>query len=110
MMDIGLRLILLVFAVVGFGGAGASLGVARYRHLAEGERDLGMLGVAAILFVFGALCTVVAAGYSGIAAFGGVVLWAAYVLMARHLGLFSIEAPSAPESGAPPREESHPFK
>ncbi len=90
-MSYGLQLVLLVFAVVGFGGAGASLAVARHRRLTDGERDLGMLGVAAMLFVFGTLCTVVGVGVSGVFAFGGVVLWAAYVFMAQHMGIFRVE-------------------
>ncbi|MBI4410825.1 MAG: hypothetical protein HY561_14035 [Gemmatimonadetes bacterium] len=91
-MTEGLRLVLLVFAVVGYGGAGASLAVCRYRDLAEGERDWGMFGVAGMLGVFGSLCTVVAAGILGLAAFGAVMLWAGYVLMAQHMGTFRIEA------------------
>jgi len=91
MITLGLRLVLLLFALVGFGGAGASLAVARYRYMAEGERDLGMLGVAAMLLTFGALCTTVGVGWMGVPAFGGVVLWVSYVLMAGHLDLFRIE-------------------
>ena len=91
MIGIALRLVLLVFALIGFGGAGASLAVGRYRHLMDGERDLGMFGVACMLFVFGALCTAVGTGLLGVLAFGAVALWASYVLMAQHLGIFHLE-------------------
>jgi hypothetical protein len=91
MTGVALRLVLLVFALIGFAGTGASLAVGRYRHMADGERDLGMLGVASMLFVFGTLCTIVGAGMSGVWAFGGVTLWGSYVLTAQHLGLFRIE-------------------
>nr|PZN89137.1 MAG: hypothetical protein DIU52_14990 [bacterium] len=87
----GLRIVLLIFALVGYGGAGASLAVVRYRRLSEGERDVGMIAVAVMLFAFGALCTLVGVGSAGILAFGGVALWASYVLMAQHMGLFTIE-------------------
>lgn len=104
-MSYGLQLVLLVFAVVGFGGAGASLAVARHRRLTDGERDLGMLGVAAMLFVFGTLCTVVGVGVAGVFAFGGVVLWAAYVFMAQHMGIFRVESNQAPLSEEEQPEE-----
>lgn len=90
-MSYGLQLVLLVFAVVGFGGTGDALAVARHRRLTDGERDLGMLAVAAMLCVFGTLCTIVAVGLAGVFAFGGVVLWAAYVFMAQHMGIFRVE-------------------
>jgi hypothetical protein len=88
----GMRLMLLIFALVGFAGAGAALAVARYRFVAEGERDLGLGGIAAMFLVFGALCTVAASGFFGVIAFGGVAVWGSYLLMARRLGLFRIEA------------------
>lgn len=91
MIGIVLRIVLLVFALIGFAGTGASLAVGRYRHLMDGERDLGMLGVACMLFVFGALCTAVGTGLVGVLAFGGIALWASYVLMAQHLGIFRVE-------------------
>lgn len=109
-MDAGLRVILLLFALVGFGGTGASLGVARYRQVADGERDIGMLGVALMLFIFGALCTAVAAGASGILAFGGVAMWASYVLMAQHLGLFRVTTRRTFDAETPEEEESQPLK
>ena len=102
-MTLGLQIILLLFAVVGFGGTGASLAVARYRRLADGERDLGMLCVAGMLFLFGALCTVVASGFAGVFAFGGVVMLASYLFMARQMGMFEVDA-----GGSPPPTQSEP--
>jgi len=64
-----------------------------------------MLGVAAMLVLFGAVCTTVAAGWLGVPALGGIAIWTSYVLMARQIGLFSIEvippfepAPEQPQS------------
>lgn len=91
-MTTGLRLILLLFALVGFTGAGASLAVSRHRQTVDGESDVGMLAVAVMLFVFGSLCTVVAAGMAGVFAFGAVVLWIAYVATAQRVGLFRVES------------------
>lgn len=91
MMTAGLQIILLMFALVGFAGTGASLAVANSRRKVDGERDAGMLGVAAMLFVFGTLCTAVGSGVLGVAAFGGVVLWVGYVVTAQRVGLFRIE-------------------
>jgi hypothetical protein len=98
MIGIVLRIVLLVFALIGFAGTGASLAVGRYRHLMDGERDLGMLGVACMLFVFGALCTAVGTGIAGVLAFGGIALWASYVLMAQHLGIFHVEVNGRPRA------------
>ncbi|HEX7120495.1 MAG TPA: hypothetical protein VF212_17010 [Longimicrobiales bacterium] len=95
-MSQGLQLVLLLFAVVGYGGAGASLAVARHRRLTDGERDLGMLAVAGMLLIFGALCTIVGVGLAGVFAFGGIVAWASYVFMAQHMGLFRIEPNQPP--------------
>jgi len=91
MMTAGLHVVLLVFAVIGFAGAGASLAVARGRYVNDGEHDAGMLGVALMLFVFGALCTMVGSGLLGVVAFGGVMLWLGYVVAAQRVGLFHIE-------------------
>lgn len=96
-MTTGLRFILLIFALVGFAGTGASLAIARQRQLSDGERDLGMIGVAGMLFVFGSLCTAVGVGLSGVFAFGGVVLWAAYVMTAERIGLFKVSAAGVEE-------------
>ena len=90
-MTVGLRLVLLFFALVAFAGAGASLAVARNRYLTDRECDLGMLAVSVMLLVFAALCTAVAAGFAGVLAFGGVALWTSYVLAAQRIGLFRVE-------------------
>jgi hypothetical protein len=91
MMTAGLQLVLLMFALVGFGGAGASLAVAKSRQTSEGYYDTGMLGVAGMLFTFGALCTAVGSGFLGVLAFGGVTGWAGYVFTAQRVGMFRIE-------------------
>lgn len=100
MMSFGIEIILLVFALIGYIGAGASLAVARYRALEEGRSDLGMLGVAAMLFMFGAVCTSVAAGVLGVVAIGGLAVWVSYIVMARQIGLFLVEV-STPREAAP---------
>ena len=105
MISMMLRLVLLVFALIGFSGTGASLAVGRYRYLMDGERDLGMLGVACMLFIFGALCTLVGSGLAGIGAFGGVALWASYVFMAQHLGIFQIEVNGRAEDASERKRE-----
>jgi hypothetical protein len=103
-MTVGLRVVLMLFAVVGFAGAGAALAVARQRLVTEEEHDLGMLAVSGMLFVFGALCTTVATGPLGIAAFGGVAVWTSYVATAQRVGLFAIQAGRLEE---PAIEEHH---
>lgn len=94
----GMRLMLLVFALVGFAGAGAALAVVRHRLMEEGERDVGLTGVALMFLTFGALCTMAASSLFGVLAFGGVVVWASYLLMARRLGLFQIEVRPRPST------------
>lgn len=96
-----LELVLLVFALVGYLGAGASFAVARYRKLSEGDSDIGMLGVAVMLLIFGGICTLIGVGFSGVFAFGGVIAWVSYILMAQHIGMFTIET-----GGPPPAEET----
>jgi threonine/homoserine efflux transporter RhtA len=91
MMTAGLQVVLLGFATIGFAGTGASLAVARGRSRMEGERDAGMLAVAAMLFVFGFLCALASSGMAGVLAFGGVVLWVGYIVTAQRVGLFAIE-------------------
>ncbi len=105
MIGVGLDIILLLFALVGFGGGGASLAVARARWLHEGDRDVGMWGVAAMLLVFGTLCTLVATGLPGIFAFGSVAVWGSYVSMAQHVGVFRVEV-RAGRGAATAEEES----
>jgi len=97
-MSYGVQLVLLIFAAVGYCGAGVALAVSRERKLLEGARDLGMLGVAGLLVSFAVLCTVVSVGGLGILAFGGVLLWASYIFMAQHIGLFRIEPGSPPST------------
>lgn len=99
MITAGLRIVLLLFASAGFAGAGAALAVARQRHIGEGDRDAGMLAVAAILIGFGTLCSWVGVGPDAVLGFGGVVLWTSYVVAARRLGLFRV-ATGAPEPTA----------
>lgn len=87
----GIRLMLLVFAMVGFAGAGSVLAIARHRLITDGTRDPGIAGIGIMFLAFGALCTLAASGLSGVVAFGGVTVWASYLLMAQRLGLFEIE-------------------
>lgn len=101
-----MRFMLLLFALVGFAGAGAALAVARSRFIAEGERDLGLGGIAAMFAIFGALCTLAASGLFGVLAFGGVAVWASYLLTAQQLGLLTIETHPAP----PPPPEREPTR
>lgn len=100
----GLRLILLLFAAVGFTGAGAALAVARHRRVSDSEHDFGMLAVACMLAVFGALCTAVGGGLSGVLAFGGIVLWVSYVATAQRVGLFQVQSSRMEETAI---EEPH---
>lgn len=104
MMTAGLHIVLLIFATVGFAGAGASLAVARTRYMNDGERDAGMLGVAGMLFMFGALCTAVGSGLIGVLAFGGVAIWVGYVVTAQRIGIFGIDTHWHEEA---PAEEPH---
>lgn len=87
-----MRLLLLLFALLGFAGAGSALALARHRLRTEDERDLGLFGVTGMFLIFGILCTLAASGLFGVLALGGVAVWASYVIMAQRLGLFSIEA------------------
>ncbi len=103
-MTAGLRLILLLFAAVGFTGAGAALAVARHRHVNDNEHDFGMLAVAFMLAVFGVLCTVVGAGPSGVLAFGVLALWVSYVATAQRVGLFQVQSSRTEEAAV---EEPH---
>jgi threonine/homoserine efflux transporter RhtA len=91
MMTAGLQMVLLGFATIGFAGTGVALAVANARRRVDGERDAGMLAVAAMLLVFGALCALASSGVLGVLAFGGVMLWVGYVVTAQRVGLFQIE-------------------
>lgn len=107
MLTAGLQIVLLVFAMIGFSGAGASLAVARSRYVNDGERDAGMFGVAAMLFIFGTLCTMVGSGLIGVVAFGGIMLWLGYVVAAQRIGLFHIETGWLEETtAAEPRQRT----
>jgi hypothetical protein len=86
-----IKIALLVFATLGFTGAGVALAIARLRYLDNGETDIGMRALAFVLCVFSAICTTSAAGFMGVAAFGGVIVWSSYVLWAQHVGVFRIE-------------------
>jgi hypothetical protein len=101
----GIRLMLLLFAAVGFGAAGAALAVARYRLLGDGEHDYGLAAIAFLLGLFATLCTVAAGGLAGILAFGGVIVWASYLLTGQRLGLFTIETHSATAAELEPTEQ-----
>jgi hypothetical protein len=101
-MVYGMRLMLLIFAMVGFAAAGAAIAVTRYRLLGEGERDFGLMAIAGMFAIFGSLCTIAASGLFGVLAFGGVLVWCSYLLMGQRLGLFSIET----QPGPPPELET----
>jgi hypothetical protein len=91
MLNSGLAIMLMLFALIGFGGAGAAFAVARQRLVTDGERDYGMIGVAGMLMSFAALCALVASGLIGLVAFGGTVTWISYTATAQRIGLFTIE-------------------
>jgi hypothetical protein len=86
-----IKLALLMFAALGFAGAGAALAVGRMHDLESGDHDIGMRALALVLAVFSAICTASAAGVAGVAAFGGVIMWCSYVLWAQRIGVFRIE-------------------
>ncbi|HUG41812.1 MAG TPA: hypothetical protein VMM12_15085 [Longimicrobiales bacterium] len=104
----GVRFLLLLFALVGFAGAGSALAMARHRGRTEGERDIGLLGIAGMFLTFGVLCTLAASGVFGVLAFGGVVVWASYLLTAQRVGLFSIEAHMVAQAEPEPTEHQRP--
>lgn len=105
MISVGLQLVLLLFGMVGFAGAGASLAVWRMREISEGERDSGILGGALLLAVFGTFSTLIGAGVAGVFGFGLVVGWVAYVLTAQRIGLLRVEAGGRPYPEWEPTEE-----
>jgi hypothetical protein len=90
-MALGVRIVLLILALVAYAAGGAALAVVRSRSFAEGRRDLGMTSVAGSLIVVGALCTTAGGGLMGILAFGGVTVWASYIATAQRLGVFQVQ-------------------
>ncbi|MGQ0813349.1 MAG: hypothetical protein ACT4O1_02670 [Gemmatimonadota bacterium] len=96
-MSVAIIVTLMFFAAIGFAGAGVAWAVARARELSEGEADLGMRGVTFLLSLFGAVCTFVSVGLTGIFAFGGVIAWATYIFSAQRIGVFELY--SAAEAG-----------
>jgi fatty acid desaturase len=85
------KVLLLLFAALGFAGAGGALAIGRLRELNEGDADVGMRALAFVLALFSATCTISAAGLLGVIAYGGVIVWCSYVLCAQHVGVFRIE-------------------
>jgi hypothetical protein len=82
---------LMIFALIGFGGAGAAFAVARQRLVVDGERDHGMLGVGGMLASFASLCALVGSGVAGLLAVGGTAVWLSYAATSQRIGLFTIE-------------------
>jgi hypothetical protein len=85
------KIVLLLFAALGFAGAGAALAIGRLRELNDGDPDVGMRALAFVLALFSGACTVSAAGLMGVIAYGGVITWCSYILCAQHVGVFRIE-------------------
>jgi hypothetical protein len=106
-MVYGMRMMLLIFAMIGFSAAGAALAVTRHRVLVEDERDYGLTAIAVMFALFGTLCTTAASGIFGVLAFGFVVAWASYLLMGQRLGLFSIQTSHTPPPELEPTEHSN---
>ena len=102
-MTVGLAALVLLFGMLAYGGAGACAAVARARAV-EHEREVGMMGVAALLLGFGVLCSVVLGGVAAALAIGAPAAVATYLLTAQRAGLFRLE--SGP-LGEVPVEESH---
>jgi hypothetical protein len=86
-----IAIILLLFAAVGFAGAGTAWAVGRAREINEAEADFGMRAVTTLLLIFAVACTIVAAGVIGVLAYGGVIAWFSYVCAAHRLRVFRIE-------------------
>lgn len=103
-MVIGVRIVLLILALVAYAAGGAALAVVRSRLFVDGRRDIGMTSVAISLIVVGALCTAAGGGLVGILAFGGVTVWTSYIAAAQRLGVFRIQAGAIEE---PALEERH---
>lgn len=91
-MTAWIRIGLLLVALVTFASGGAALGVVRMRRLHDGRTDWSMVSVAAALAAVGALATAAATGVLGILAFGGVTVWASYIITAQRIGLFRVQS------------------
>ena len=104
-MTLELGIILLLFAVLGYAGAGAAFAVARARVHAEGEHDVGMLGVGVLLCGFATLCAGVLSGLAGICALGGTITWAGYLFAGQRLRVFTVRA--GPLGEVPAEEPRH---
>ncbi len=96
------KIALLMFAALGFAGAGAALAIGRLHDMDSGETDVGMWALASVLALFSAICTITAAGFVGVVAYGGVIVWCSYVLWAQRVGVFRVEyfKPRAPSEHA----------
>ena len=105
-MTSGLTVLLLIFAGVAFAGAGAALAIMRQRSAEQGERDIGLGLVVLMLGLFGALCAILSAGFGAIFGFGGVVMFAAYVMTANRIGMFKVEV-GATQAAWPEEHEHH---
>jgi len=90
-MPLLVRIILLSLALVAYAAGGAALAIVRSRGIDGTARDAGMTAVALSLIAVGALCTIPGAGPLGIPAFGGVTVWASYIIMAQRLGVFRVQ-------------------
>jgi hypothetical protein len=51
-----------------------------------------------MLTLFGALCTVVGGGLTGVLAFGGLIFWVSYVATAQRIGMFHVHSARPEES------------
>jgi hypothetical protein len=103
-MTAWIRIGLLLIALVTFAAGGAALGVVRMRGLHDGGADWSMISVAFALISVGGVCTAAATGFLGILAFGGVTVWASYILTAQRIGLFRVQSTTFEE---PTIEEPH---
>lgn len=87
----GVYIMLLLFAVAGYGGGGAILAAVRHRFVNDGEKDFALVAMAGMLFGFGVICTLVGLSWAGVPALGGIVGFVSYAITAERLGLFVIE-------------------
>lgn len=105
-MMVWARFGLLLVSLIAFAAAGAALAALRAHRLREGGFDWSLLSVAAALVAIGALCTAAATGLLGILAFGGVCVWASYMVTAQRMGLFRVRSALTTEERT--LEEHHP--